>query len=80
MAGVLRSLGGSLRNVWSAYEHQLHTQPMRTQAITSGALWWGLRPPCKLHVLLCTCCATMHDAEYALIQWALQVGSIGLCT
>ena len=53
MAGVLRSLGGSLRNVWSAYEHQLHTQPMRTQAITSGALWWGLRPSCKLNVMLC---------------------------
>ena len=43
MAGVLRSLGGTLRNVWSAYEHQLHTQPMRTQAITSGALWLVLQ-------------------------------------
>ena len=42
MAGMLRTLGGSLRSVWGAYERQLHSQPMRTQAITSGALWCGL--------------------------------------
>ena len=39
--GMLRTVGRSLRSAWGAYEHSLHTHPIRTQAITSGFLWYA---------------------------------------